>query len=151
MWSRMSWSRSSSMRLRRFMISLLLRFVFGRAENARDRAGEFVPFAGFERQLQPALGRQPVKFGAAIVLRSSLFDGNPAALDEAMQRGIERTLLDLQHFVGVEFDGLGDGVAVRRAEKERAENQEIESALQELDAAFLVFFVVLSRHFGSSL
>ena len=66
-------------------------------------------------KLPPALGGEAVEFGAAIVLGGAFFDRNPSALDEPVQRGIERSLLDLQHVVRVEFDGFGDGVAVRRA------------------------------------
>ena len=59
-----------------------------------------------------------------------------------MQRGIERALLDQQNLFGIAFDGLGDGVPVGRAWLEGSENQEVERALEELDAA--VFF--FSRH-----
>ena len=54
-----------------------------------------------------------------------------------MQRGVERPLLGLQ-LIGVEFDGFGDGVAVRRSTRQRAENQQVQRSLQQLDA--LAFF-----------
>jgi hypothetical protein len=59
-----------------------------------------------------------------------------------MQRGIERALLDLENFVGAEFDGFGDGVAVGGAEQERAEDEQVEGALEHFDALEFVF----SRH-----
>jgi len=47
-----------------------------------------------------------------------------------VQGRVERALFDLQDFVGVEFDGLGDGVAVGRAAEQGAQDEEIEGALQ---------------------
>src|SRR5580698_393767 len=108
--------------------------LLGGAEDAGDGAGEFVPLAGFEVELRAALRREGVKLCAAIVFGSSVGGGDPFALDEAMERGIERALLDLEHFVGAEFDGLGDGVAVRGAEQERAEDEQVERALEHFDA-----------------
>ena len=64
-----------------------------------------------------ALRRQRIKLGAAIIFGGAVGGGDPFALDEAMERGIERALLDLQDFVGAEFDGFGDGVAVGGAEQ----------------------------------
>ena len=86
-----------------------------RPENPRYRSRQFVPLAGFHFQLFPAFPCQAVKLGPPVVLRSALFHRNPSPLDEPVQRRIQRSLLDLQHFVGVEFDCFGDGVAVRRA------------------------------------
>ena len=107
-------------------------------ESARWRC-ELVPLAGFERELAAALRRQPVELGPAVVFGGALFERNPSPLDEPMQRRIERALLDLQDVVGVEFDGLGDGVAVGRSQQQGAQNQQVQSALQELDAFFFFF------------
>ena len=42
-------------------------------------------------------------------------------------------LLHLQHIVGPELDGLDDRVAVRGSQQQRAQDQQIERALQQLD------------------
>jgi len=92
--------------------------------------------------LGAAFGRERIKFCATIVFGGTVGGADPFALDEAMARGIERALLDLQDFIGAEFDGFGDGVAVRGAEHKRAENQQVERALEHFDAVEFVF----SRH-----
>jgi hypothetical protein len=51
-------------------------------------------------------------------------------------------LFDLQNFVGAEFDGLGDGVSVGGAKEKRAEDEEVERALEHFDAIEFGF----SRH-----
>ena len=63
-----------------------------------------------------------------------MIEVDQASLDQTMQRGIERPLLHLQHVVGRLLDGLRDRVAVRGAGEEGFENQEVERALQQLDA-----------------
>src|SRR5690348_1456248 len=138
MCSRISSSSCCNMRLRRNMISLLIRGP----ENARDGPCELVPLAGLEGELPPPLAGQTIKFGAAIVFRGALLDRNPSALDEPVQRGVQRPLFHLQHIVRVEFDRLSDGVSVRRPPEQCTQNQQIQSALQQFDA-FLLFF---SRH-----
>jgi len=115
------------------------RSLLCRAENPRDRPGQFVPFAGLQRQLAPAFGGQTVELGPAIVLRGAFFERNPLALDQPVQRWIKRTLFDLQDVVGIEFDGLGDGVAVRRPQQQRAENQQVQGSLQQFYALFFFF------------
>src|SRR2546430_1194259 len=138
MCSRISASSSSNMRLLRLMTRLLLRWP----EDPCDRSRQSVPLAGLHLQLLPALARQPVKLGAPVVLRSAFFHGNPSSLDKPVQRRIERALFHLQHFVRIEFDGLRDGVPVLRPQQKRPENQQVQRALQQLDA-FAFFF---SRH-----
>ena len=50
-----------------------------------------------------------------------------------MERRIERTGFDLEQILRRPLNVLGDGVAVRGAEEQGAEDQEIEGALQEID------------------
>ena len=47
-----------------------------------------------------------------------------------MEGGIKRAMLDLQDFVGSMFDGVSDGVAVRRAEDQSLQDQQIECTLE---------------------
>ena len=115
---------------------------FGRTQNLGDGSGEFVPFAGFESELAAAFGGEAVELGATIVFGGAFFGGDPATFNEAVESGIERALFDLQNFVGAEFDGLGDGVSMCRAKEKRAEDEEVERALEHFDAIEFVF----SRH-----
>ena len=61
-------------------------------------------------------------------------EGDPAALDQAVQRRVERALLDQEHVVRAVLDRFRDGMPVRWSEPERAKDQEIEGALEQLDA-----------------
>src|SRR5262245_13458324 len=125
----------SSARLPRFMASLLPR----RAKDAADGPRQCVPLARLELELFPALWCQSIELGAPIVLGRTVVEGDPAALDQPVKRRIERTLLDQQHLLRAALDRLGDGMAVRRTETQRAQNQEIQSSLQDLDARVTVF------------
>jgi hypothetical protein len=109
------------------------------AKNAGDGSGESVPLAGFNGELPPALGGQPVKFGAAIIFGNAVLGGDPPSLDEAMKSRVERALLDLQNIGRIEFDCFGNRVSVRRPEEQRAENEQVESALQEFEALIAFF------------
>src|SRR5215469_8270598 len=51
-----------------------------------------------------------------------------------MQRRIERSVLDLQNLVSGALDVLGDGVAMRGTEQQRAQDQHVECSLQKLYA-----------------
>ena len=79
-----------------------------------------------------------VKFRAPIVFGGAFGGADPFALDQAMERGVERALLDLQNFVGAEFDGFGDGVSVGTTRNECLEDQKIERASQQLDLAWRI-------------
>jgi len=56
-----------------------------------------------------------------------------------VERGIERSLFDLQDVFGNGFDGFGDGVAVGRTQQQRLKDRS-PTFLQQLDA-FAFFFV----------
>ena len=103
-------------------------------ENPGDGAGEFFPFGGFERKLFSAFWGKTVEFGAAVVFGNAFFDGDPAAFDKAVQGGIEGALLDLENVLGVALDVLGYGVAVGRTGEEGTQDEQVERALEEVDA-----------------
>ena len=63
-------------------------------------------------------------------------DRDPAAFDEAVQRRIERALLNAQHFVGITLNRFGDRMAVRGSEEQRAQDEHVQRALQQLDVPF---------------
>ena len=81
-------------------------------------------------QLATAGRGQRVEARAAIVVGGPPFGGNEPALLEPLQRRIERAVLDEQHTVGLRLDGAGDALAVLRAEDQRAQDEQIERALQ---------------------
>src|SRR5262245_16454453 len=89
MWSRISSSRPSSARRRRFTASLLV----GGSQDPTDRSSQRVPLARLDLQPTAALGGQAVELGLPIVLGSALVERNPSAPDETVQRRIERSLL----------------------------------------------------------
>ena len=53
---------------------------------------------------------------------------------EAVQRGIERALLDEQRAAGHLLDPLHDRVAAERAERDGLEDQEVEGAGEQVGA-----------------
>src|SRR6185312_6693184 len=59
--------------------------------------------------------------------------GDPTAALEAVERRVQRAMLDDQHFARGVLDVLGDAVAVRGAEQQRLEDEHVERALEELE------------------
>ena len=86
----------------------------------RDRSRQLVPLTRLDCKLPPALSRQLVELSPAIVLRGAVFERNPSPLNEPVERRVQRSLFDLQHIVGVEFDRFGDGVPMHWAPQQRA-------------------------------
>ena len=84
--------------------------------------------------------RQAIELGAPVVLGRAVVEVDPAALDQPVERRIQRPLLHLQHVVGAALDGLGDGVAVGRAEPQGPQDQHVERALQQFDASCRLLF-----------
>ena len=85
-----------------------------RPQHAIDGAHDLIPAAGLMGQLLAARGGQPVIARPAVVFRRAPERGDPAAVFQTVQSGIERAVLDLQDVFGAVFDGVGDGVPVRR-------------------------------------
>src|SRR5580765_7710136 len=101
----MSWSRSSStrLRLRRAepnslppIMGLLLNCGM---ENAADSVSQPIPLARFDLNLLAALCRQGIELRAPVVLRRAVIVRNPTTLDQAVQRRVQRTLLHRQHMI----------------------------------------------------
>src|SRR5882762_2373149 len=112
------------------------------SQNPPDRSRQPVPLARLHRQLPPSLGSQPVEFCSAIVLRHALFRRNPSALDQSVQRRIQRSLLDLQNIIRIELNSLGDSMPMRRPQPQRPQNQQVQRPLQQ----FNPFLTLFSRH-----
>src|SRR5260221_118690 len=126
-------ARSSSQYFRRRkrlnpMASLLL----SRAQDRVARLDQPIPAARLLDQLLAAGRRKPVIAGLAIVLRGSPERGNPAPVLQAMQSGIERSVLHLENVFRAMLDGVGDRVSVRRAEYQSLQNKQVQRTLQHL-------------------
>src|SRR4030095_8686960 len=75
-------------------------------------SGKAVPIRFLARQMLAALRRQLVELSLPAVVRLAPLGGEPDSLFQAMERGVQRALLDLQHFLGDLPDSLGDAVSV---------------------------------------
>jgi hypothetical protein len=81
-----------------------------------------------------AAGRgELVIFGAAIIFGRAPAGFDPAATLEAVQRGVQRTLLDLQNVFGDLLNTFRNGPAVLRLESNRFEDEQIQSALRQIE------------------
>jgi len=104
-------------------------------EDLRHGGGEGAPSAFLKFQLFAPQPSQFIKLGAAIVLRYSPARGDPVLALQAMERGIQRALLHKQNFAGNLVDALRNRPAVQGLQSDGAENQEVQSALREIDSA----------------
>src|SRR5581483_4017827 len=84
-------------------------------EDFENGARVFRPERGLGAQLLPPLGGELVVLGAAVVLGQPPLRLEPAALLHAVERGVERALLDLEPVVGGFPDPGGHGVPVARS------------------------------------
>jgi hypothetical protein len=119
-----------------FVVEVLV-FVHGllcRAEDASDGEGELVPAGLFLGELVAAGGGELVELGALAFVGEGPFGGDPALGFEAVEGGVEGAGFDLEDVLGGLFDVLGDGVSVGGAEEEGAEDEEVERALEEVEA-----------------
>src|SRR5262249_5081230 len=98
----------------------------GGADDARDGGGQAAPRLFLGAELVPAARGQLVVLRAAIVLRGAPAGLDPAAALEAMQRRVQRPLLNAQRLARALLDALGDGPAVLRLERERVQDQQIQ-------------------------
>src|SRR6267154_6069475 len=92
-------SRLSSARIRKRRSLHMVRSCAASLRGLQDLgygAGQFAPGVFFGRELLAAAARELVVFGAAIVFRGAPAGFDPAAAFQAMQRRVQRALLDLQ-------------------------------------------------------
>jgi hypothetical protein len=106
----------------------------GRLEHLSNGGGQLLPFALFRFQLLAAAFGEFIEFRAAVVLGCAPAGFDPASPLEAMQRRIQRTLLDLENFAGNLMDPLGNSPAVIGSQGQRSQDQQIERALRKIDA-----------------
>jgi len=87
--------------------------------------------------LLPACLVQFVEAGTPPEFGNAPFGIDPALVFEAVQSGIERALIDLQDLPRDLLNALGDCPAVHGFGLQRAQNEEIERALQEIETGAL--------------
>src|ERR1700759_2442435 len=104
----------------------------------RDGACHLAPAAGFEREAAAAGSGEAVVLGLAVVLARAPVGGEPAAVLQAMERGIERALLDFEHVFGGTLNDFGDGVAMCIAGGERAQDHHVERAFEHVAREWFV-------------
>src|SRR3977135_2452776 len=76
--------------------------------------------------------REAVVLGAAIVLGVAPFRLQPPFVVQAVERGKQRAGLHLERAARDLLDAAGDPEPCMLAERERAENQQVQGALQEI-------------------
>jgi len=106
----------------------------GSIDNARGSDGchKPVPVVGLFTQALAAGGGEFVELGAAIVLRCAPTRLEHPLTDQAEHAGIERALFDQQGIAGDLSNTQKDAVPMQRAERDRLEDAEIESAGKKL-------------------
>jgi len=109
-------------------LSLLIRGL----QNECDRPRQAVPTRLFRRELPSPLRRKAVELRLAAILRLAPLSGQQAALFQAVQRWIQRSLLHVQHLPGDLPDAQRNSVAVNRAHCYDLQDQHIQRALQKV-------------------
>ena len=106
----------------------------GRCHQARDGSRQLLPLGPFRGELLSTRGRQAIHPHALIVLRHVPLGGDGALALEAVQRGIQRAGVHLQHIARARANHLRDAVPVSRTPAQCLEDDQIECALEQLDA-----------------
>src|SRR6185437_3419971 len=99
-----------------------------------DRFDEPVPATLLGGKLLAPRGRERVEARAAVVLRRAPRALDPVAVLEALQRRVERSVIDQQRRPRACLNGERDAVAVMGPQREDAENEQVERALQQVGA-----------------
>jgi len=105
----------------------------GGVEDARDESGHAIPLVGFGAELAATGGGEAVETGFAVVVGFAPLAGDEALVFEAVERGVERALLDGKLFAGDLLDAEQDAIAVERAKGDRFEDEHVEGALHEVE------------------
>ena len=124
---------SESRRYKGTAIGLDVFLRAGGSENAGDGFTEALPLGMFGVELAAASGGEGVETSAAVFAGGAPGRGDPLFLEEALERGIKRAVLDFEGFGGGLLDELGDAVAVHGSPAKGAEDDEIQSALHHFE------------------
>ena len=98
-----------------------------------DGGRHLLPVRHLPFELLAAGFGQGVELGAAILFRGAPLCADPFLAFQAIERRVERTLLDLQDVARDLLDALGDAPAVHGFERQSFQDQKIERALQDFD------------------
>jgi hypothetical protein len=103
------------------------------AQDLGDGGRQRFPRVAFGFELLLALLREGVKLGAAIIFGRAPLCSDPSTSFEAMQRGVERTLLNAQNIFRDLLQSLRDSPAMLRFIGNAPENQQVECPLRKFD------------------
>ena len=109
-----------------------LRLLLEPVDDEVDGGGEPAPVFLFALELRAAGGGERVELGGTASFGFAPFGAYPPLLLEAVKGGVEGALLHLQNFIGYLLDALGDGPAVFGLKQDGFEDQQVESALDEI-------------------
>src|SRR5690349_3532595 len=101
-------------------------------EHAADRGCEPAPFGSLLPQVPPSGLCERIELRASSKVARSPLGFDPSCEFELVQCGIERAVGDLQLVVGDLCEALADRPAMERLEGEDLQQQEVESALNEV-------------------
>src|SRR6185312_5580047 len=93
---------------------------------------EALPTFHFFFQARTPGGGERVELDLPSGLAFAPFTPNPALLLQAVQCGIQRSLLHLQHLIGCLLDSLGDGPAVLGLQRKRFQDQQVQCSLHQV-------------------
>src|SRR5262249_44720223 len=101
------------------------------AERGGHRGRHLVPAVGFLAQSTAPCRRELVETGAPVVVGHAPFAVEQPAMFEAIERRIERALLDGERVAGDLLDAEQDAVAVQRPERGRLQDEQIERPAEQ--------------------
>src|SRR5271170_6174955 len=95
--------------------------------------GQTLPALGFDLELSSTLRCQPVKLCVAARLGRTPFSDKKLFVFQAVECGVQRTLLDLQRLFGDHLDALRNRIAVNRPERHDSKNEQMKGALRKVE------------------
>jgi hypothetical protein len=119
---------------------LLDQAALGRSEHSRNRCRQSRPAAALDCELPPAGGGQPVVLRTLVSIADLPGCVDPTLALEPVQGRVERAVIDDQDLLRACAEGDADAVAVLRSPLQRAEDEQIERALEQIR------FVTRLRH-----
>src|SRR5215471_8911942 len=104
--------------------------LLGWAQHPSHRSRQFSPRILSGCELPAPAPTELVVFGAPVVFRRAPASRDPSSALQAVQRGIEGSLLNPQHIARHLLHTLRNAPAVLRFERQRPQDQQIQSALR---------------------
>ena len=101
-------------------------------QGSTDSVGQAIPVGGFFAETLAASGGEFVELRAAIIFGCAPIRLEQALTHDAKETGIEGALFDQQGITGDLSDAEKNAVSVERAEGNRTEDQQVESAGKQL-------------------